>query len=649
MKRMRAAAVCLMASIGLCQSVTGLYANAAATQLSVPIDEESRTQEIVNLQSNTPLLASNINRNNYTYYWSQVMNSYLTVNPSGGYTRVQYADGYVYIEDYNSSFVMQSSRKLQAELPKFGGFYNDGSNYYLVFGQENPQEDDNLEVIRVVKYSHQWDRLDVAAVRGANTTVPFDAGNLRMISGNGALYIRTSHEMYKSNDGYNHQSCMTIKVQLSDMTIADIAYEVQNSSAGYVSHSFNQFIKLDGGNLITLDHGDAYPRSAVLSKYKGDKLGVWGGVSTVSTLTYYGNVGANYTDATLGGFEISDTAYLTAGSSGPQNGSSGGKNIYVTATLKNNFTNAGTTFIWITHHASATHTCSNPQLVEISKTKYLLMWEEKDSSGTRSVKYVFLNGNGSPETPLFTGNANLSDCQPIYHNGKVVWYVTDGSSLKFYRIDTSNGTLTEGAEADEPTVPTVPTVPGWPFVDVEPTEGSWKYENVKYVYENNLMGGIGGSNQFQPDSQLTRAMFATVLHRMAGQPGVSYTAKFSDVPAGQWYTNAILWASETGIVNGYMDGRYGINDNITREQIAKMLYIYGEKRGYNVSGRTPLTSFMDLAEVSHWGVEYIQWAVNAGMISGKPNADGSFRLDPKGQATRAECAKMLRMFQEKYQ
>ena len=144
-------------------------------------------------------------------------------------------------------------------------------------------------------------------------------------------------------------------------------------------------------------------------------------------------------------------------------------------------------------------------------------------------------------------------------------------------------------------------------------------------------------------------MFATVLYRMAGEPYVQYRQMFTDVEEGKWYTRAILWASEKGIVNGYNDGSYGINDNITREQIAKMLYLYGESQSYKVDGRADLDNFTDKDKVSSWAVDYIRWAVGAKMIGGKPNGDGSYRLDPKGQATRAECAKMLMMFLERYE
>ena len=186
------------------------------------------------------------------------------------------------------------------------------------------------------------------------------------------------------------------------------------------------------------------------------------------------------------------------------------------------------------------------------------------------------------------------------------------------------------------------------FIDVEKNPKNWKYQAVKYVYDRSIMGAVGASKEFQPDNTLTRAMFATVLYRMAGEPAITYQDKFSDVANGKWYSNAILWANSQGIVSGYTNGSYGINDNITREQIAKMLYLYGEKKGYEVKGRAALDDFTDKSKVSNWATDFMQWAVDAKMISGKPNGDGTFRLDPKGQATRAECAKMLSMFLQKY-
>ncbi|MBR6770914.1 MAG: S-layer homology domain-containing protein, partial [Lachnospiraceae bacterium] len=191
----------------------------------------------------------------------------------------------------------------------------------------------------------------------------------------------------------------------------------------------------------------------------------------------------------------------------------------------------------------------------------------------------------------------------------------------------------------------------WPFTDVEIIKGNWKYESVKYTYENGIMNGISGTTLFDPDSPLTRAMFATVLYRMAGEEKVTFTNRFTDVKAGKWYSNAIIWANEKKIVSGFSDGSYGVDEYITREQMAKMLYEYADKVcKYKVSEVAALDSFTDYKTVSTWAAGYMKWAVAVKMISGKPNdsENTSYRLDPKGEATRAECAAMLKRFEDKY-
>lgn len=187
-----------------------------------------------------------------------------------------------------------------------------------------------------------------------------------------------------------------------------------------------------------------------------------------------------------------------------------------------------------------------------------------------------------------------------------------------------------------------------PFSDVDLIEGNWKYESIKYVMKNGMMNAITGTDQFMPDRTLSRGMFVTVLYRSEGNPNVNWQNKFADVVNGKWYSNAVIWAADNGIVNGYGDGTFGVDTNITREQIAKMLYLYAQEKGYNVSTRGDLSTYTDIDQVNGWAWEYMQWAVGVGMISGKPNGDGSYRLDPKGEATRAECAAMLMRFANKY-
>ena len=274
-----------------------------------------------------PAVSSNINAQDYSR-WSKPVNSYLYVNSAGGLTRVEYIDGAIVAEDYDSAFQLQSSRTIPMELPLWGGFFAGADANYLIFGQENPGESKTAEVIRVVKYSKDWQRQGQASLSGANTTVPFDAGSLRCDEYGGYLYIRTCHEMYRSSDGYNHQANVTMAVRQSDMTITDAYYDVMNINYGYVSHSFNQFILVDeDGYIAALDHGDAYPRgvafmryysNAGTGKFTGSGYGPW--CSSGVMQEFAGAVGDNTTGATVGGLAETTTHYIFAYSYDGQGG-----------------------------------------------------------------------------------------------------------------------------------------------------------------------------------------------------------------------------------------------------------------------------------------------------------------------------------------
>ena len=181
------------------------------------------------------------------------------------------------------------------------------------------------------------------------------------------------------------------------------------------------------------------------------------------------------------------------------------------------------------------------------------------------------------------------------------------------------------------------------FNDVRKSD--WFCDAVAYVKGNGLMTGLNGTT-FGPDQSLARAQFAVILHRMNGEPEVAYTAKFADVPDGEWYTSAVLWANSVGVVNGYTDsGLFGTADKINREQMAVMMYRYAGHMGYDTSAREDFSSFSDAAKVSGFADEAMQWAVANEIIMGKDNGT---RIDPQGNANRAECATIIMRFVEKF-
>lgn len=170
------------------------------------------------------------------------------------------------------------------------------------------------------------------------------------------------------------------------------------------------------------------------------------------------------------------------------------------------------------------------------------------------------------------------------------------------------------------------------FTDVTP--GDWFYKAVEYCREQGLMSGKAAS-QFAPRDNLTRAELVTVLYRHAESPAVTADPDFSDVMADAWYTKAVAWTQENHIVSGYGDGRFGTSDNVRREDIAVIFWRYA---GSPEVGRD--AEFADMAQVSGYALEAVDWARANGIVSGK----GDNRFDPKGYATRAEVATMLMHF-----
>ena len=183
-----------------------------------------------------------------------------------------------------------------------------------------------------------------------------------------------------------------------------------------------------------------------------------------------------------------------------------------------------------------------------------------------------------------------------------------------------------------------------PFQDVP--DGKWYSEAVQYVYENGLMNGTS-STTFDPSGKLTRAMLVTVLYRAAGQPAVEFTPKFSDVPAGRYYSVPVVWAVENGVTNGVSATKFNPNGAVTREQLAKFLYSYAKLMSFEAAARADLSVFPDAAEAHSWAVEPLQWAVAEGIINGVLTGSGETArtlLQPRATATRAQVAVMLMRF-----
>lgn len=182
---------------------------------------------------------------------------------------------------------------------------------------------------------------------------------------------------------------------------------------------------------------------------------------------------------------------------------------------------------------------------------------------------------------------------------------------------------------------------GTGFSDVKTDD--WFCSAVNYVVGKKLFNGVS-DNEFAPNDSLTRAMLVTILYRLDGEPETEIGEGFADVESGAYYEKAVAWAKANGIVNGITDSEFAPNNNITREQIASIIYRYAKYKGYDVSvgEDTNILSYEDANKISDWAVAAIQWACGAGLINGRTEST----IVPDGTATRAEAAAIMQRFSE---
>lgn len=613
-----------------------------------------------------PATSNNINDQHY-FTWSEPVKSYLFENQTGGLTRVEYIDGQIVAEDYSADFQIQASRIIPMELSLWGGFFSGERYNFFVFGQNNPNESDNVEVIRVVKYSKDWKRLGQASLRGANTTIPFEGGSLRMDEYDGKLYIRTSHEMYASSDGLNHQSSLSLCVDQEQMgTVID-------TGTGYVSHSFNQFVLVDSeGYLVTVDHGDAYPRSAVMVKHN---LSVenWpssGWISNTTIQSFPGRTGNNITGASLGGLAETDSGYVVAYNYVDFSSSTDkGRNVYIGYVPKGN-----TQVTAAVRSVSPDESTSTPQLVSTGPDGGYVLWNTFNGGILNDTLYYVRYDSAGNVEGIQTATASLSDCAPIYSNGKAIWYTTNKSAPVFYTLDSSGVTAhpAGGSTVQQPTQPEQPqetTQPEHPsqsapsFSDVPTTH--WAYSYVERAADEGWVNGIG-NGQFGADNQVTYAELFTMLVRVyLPQEADGYQEYPSLIR--HWYDPYYLVATDYSFTEGL---RFGFDDLrnegdkrvVTRYDMAQFFYnvmdrfvetaeIY--RNGYGTSTEWDNFYFpkYDAASVqagiADWNSvpdnyrEAVTAIVGSGIITGM---DGKGTFNGNGVLTRAQAATVMCRF-----
>ncbi len=247
-----------------------------------------------------------------------------------------------------------------------------------------------------------------------------------------------------------------------------------------------------------------------------------------------------------------------------------------------------------------------------------------ETNGGSEIANVSVSKNGTlsePETPVRDGYAFEG------------WYTDADLTEKYDFSATVTKSFTLYAKWEKSEADTAPEEWKNPFKDVN--ESDWFYESVKAVNERGLMLGVS-DDTFAPETSITRAMFVTILYRMEGEPQAG-TAAFTDVQTGAYYEKAVAWAASGSIVNGVTDTEFAPDSNITREQIAAMIYRYAQHKGIDTTSAGISADFTDADKISDYATSAIGWAIDKGIMNGK----GDGVLDPSGNATRAEAAAIL--------
>lgn len=401
----------------------------------------------------------------YYYYdnQSKIVDSYLYESGENTLTRVEYTESELIAEDIDmSTGKLLKSRTLEMSLPIFGAFYAGKDYNFVVTGQNNPDESNDVKILSVTRYSKDFKSSKTVGLYGRNTSIPFCAGSCKMTEAGGKLYIHTCHQMYVSKDGLNHQANMSYVLDEATMAFEQEHYKVGSSSEagrisnafGYASHSFDQFIVTDGEAVYAYDHGDAYPRALRLHKYTLSD----GRLSYTNLVNIPGSIGDNYTGVLTGDVELSKDNVLIGVkmadmSSGSLDNYTDLKDIYIIVMPKSGI--GGSTspkLVNLTNYtgkdqssASSLRQNSAPKMVKINDNKFIVMWQECvgsskwwiDTVTDKVTKIAVIDGSGKLiGSVMESSEITLSDCDPILcSDGKVRWYAASGGAPVLYAID----------------------------------------------------------------------------------------------------------------------------------------------------------------------------------------------------------------------
>ena len=358
----------------------------------------------------------------------------------GGYTVVtnKGTSRELVVTIFNQDFRLVSQKRIVTELPIIAEIYlsQDGC-FYVLMGQENLSEDPAVEVIRVVKYGANWEQLDsITILAGACITrTPFLGGTPDMTDDGTTLVIHTTRERFvKPEDGINHQSNLTLKINMADMSLTYISPPFPEN---HVSHSFRQFVAFQGSDVIYFDHGDGYPRALYFQKETPGSMqqNIGQPLPGVKVYPLIGSIGDNYTGVTPGGFVQGPNGILGVANATVQTEQevhSTTRNILL---LRSNNSLEEASSQWLTNYPAGSRTTVGvPYLIKTGDDRYVVIWNTFISQSYASTDYVMVDSQGNTLSKLQKlYQVPLGETAPLYQDGKLVWFLGK-PKFSVYRI-----------------------------------------------------------------------------------------------------------------------------------------------------------------------------------------------------------------------
>lgn len=579
-------------------------------------------------ETNLPVIAVSENYNleipsfqkNFLTYGKTVQRQLLSRNERGTYILAIVDDTYVTIEKLSVDGKSLGSKtiKLDDELSMFGAIYSGEKFNYIAFGQNNPNEDSNKESIRIVKYDKEFNRISSVSVSSGQTIAIKPLIHTARFSESGnQLVLHTTRQRFKSSDGMNHQSNLDIIVNTDTMKTTYVSSDYPKN---HVSHSFNTFVRFDGNDFVFLDHGDGFPRSVVLHK------GTQSSYKKASMFDIYGPEGANYTGVMVGGLEISNNNYLTAIASIDQASAKWGKasedstkNSSMVPINEKGLNQHNVILSVVPRNFGDGATAQNITIENYIGTSKICSPPQLLKFNNN--KFAVLWAEYSLQEVNFAideDGETTDDEVPLRY---VVQYVDgDGnklsSAVSYQKVDDFYkeylNTVATKSTLAEPE-PEQTTPAKHPFTDVK--AGSYYEDAVVWALENKVTSGVSDT-KFAPNDTCTRGQVVTFLWRAKGSPEPKNKSNpFVDINVSDYYYKAVLWAVENGITSGTSANTFSPDDTSTSGQVAT--FLWRSNGSPNKTGK------------GEYYQDAINWANANGLLSGTDTAFNAINNSPR--------------------